>query len=133
MKIYDTPQSDLKDTDEIDSSSGRSITTSVLGFIAFSIYLVPYMFIPQFSETFASFGSDIPWLTTAVIKLNILFLLLSLLSLFLNLVWVVRWLNPKVVALLFKVSVGNIIVSFLCLFICFVAMYLPVFYIGTVL
>jgi len=133
MEIYDTPQSTIGNDNDTKSGVGKSIIASVLGIIASLIYIALYKAIPQFEETFTSFGADLPWFTSFVTKIDHLFWVPSLFSLLIFTIWLVRIIKPEKVAPLLIVSILNVSAAFICIPLCMVAMYLPIFQLGAVL
>lgn len=111
-------------------NQSRAIATSAFSIIAALLFLAPYWAIPQFSETFSAFGTELPLLSQLVISGRVLYLSLFVVSLLLNLVWFVRADKPIAEVLFFRASIVAIIVSAVCLGVTMFAMYLPIFSLG---
>lgn len=105
----------------------RAVATSVFASLAALMFIGPYWIMPQFSETFSSFGTDLPTLTLWVINGRVFYLGLFVVSILLNLVWLVRTINPLFEAMAFRISIAAIITSTICLALTFYAIYLPIF------
>jgi len=132
MDIYETARTKLSNKNERDGDNRSGSTCSVLSVFAAVIYWAIVRFVPNFVETFQSFGADLPWLTRTIISIYPLFLILLIGSLLLNLVWLAKVHKPKWVPILVRLAVCNFIIAVISFAVALVSMYYPIFQLGQV-
>ncbi|MBS0308992.1 MAG: hypothetical protein JSS58_08480 [Proteobacteria bacterium] len=88
--------------------------------------IVPMFVVPAFTKVFDSFGSDLPFLTITVLRYYLAFWLLPVLVLIVRLFWPVRRNRAKVSCL------TGVIGMLLALLVSAIALYLPIFKMGSV-
>jgi type IV pilus assembly protein PilC len=130
--IYKTPQSDF--SGEV---SGISVTRKILWAIGIlftaSIYGAIYKVVPQFAETFSSFGADLPLLTRVSIDLHNVFIWFAVVSLLFISFLIVSIFNEKYADIMLKISKYNLTLSVVIFVLFMISMYLPIFTLGNVI
>ena len=130
--IYTTPKSKLSERE----ISGISLTRKILWVIGIlftaNIYWAITKVVPQFSETFLAFGTDLPFLTLIAIGAHSIFKWFAVVSLLLILFLIVNIFNEKYAKFMLKLSKYNLIASIAIFVLFMISMYLPIFMLGSV-
>lgn len=126
QNIYEPPKSQIAHLPQGVGLKRKILCTLFAIFSAF-LYRGIYTVTPQFAETFASFGSDLPWLTSIAIGIGRGFLWIAVISLLPCFIWLDGFINTKFSLLIFKASKWLLVLAVLIFFLNLVAMYLPIF------
>lgn len=110
----------------------KRIVITIMCIVTFFLLRVPEQIAPQFAETFAAFGTELPSLTLLMMALVPIYVPASYITALPLLIWFTFLFSPNQQALLFKS--GLIInLSAFAIFILFIAaLYLPILQLGAV-
>ena len=131
---YNTPHSDIRDKPIQNSVSlAKLLTSTALMVISGFIYIGMYLVIPQFEVMFQELSAELPVLSLFILKSYPFYGTLYLIGL---LPFIILLLNShysrKNKKILFTLIVSNFILTFVVMMFVLIAMYLPVFYTGTI-
>jgi len=122
--IFTPPSSDISSNVQQKFAVWKKVLTSLLAVLPAAVYLLAYNVLPQFMQTFSSFGSPLPKETLLVIELRPALPVLSLLSLSPAFIWWCR--KSKMQFWIFIFSLGNATLGILAYYFFTWALYAPI-------
>lgn len=131
--IYSTPERNLSEGATARISIIRKILWSIGIVFTANTYKAIDKAVPQFVETFSSFGADLPLMTRIAIHAHGAFHWISIISLLLILFLVVSIFNEKYAKVMLKISKYNLFISISVFVLFMISMYLPIFMLGSVI
>lgn len=130
--IYESPKSNVSTDLQTKLGIGRRlIWTAAIIFTAI-LYRGINKVAPQFAETFASFGTELPSITQFFVKAYPVFIWFGIASLFPISFWLVSLFSEKYALKIIKISKYNLWLALFCFVLFMFSVYLPIFSIGTV-
>ncbi|PUA29808.1 MAG: hypothetical protein B0W54_04400 [Cellvibrio sp. 79] len=126
QNIYEPPKGQLV-TGPVKVSLKQKILCTLFAIFTASLYRGIYKVTPQFAETFAAFGSELPWLTSIAVDVGHSFLWIAIISLLPCLIWFDGFINIKYSLFILKTSKWMLLVALLMFSLNLIAMYLPIF------
>ena len=108
----------------------KIFTGTVLTLITIFAYWLLGEIVPQFIETFAAFGSELPYLTILTVSAIPLYKWVAYFSEVLYVVFIISTVTNKGFSIVYKSIVWSFVFALVIFVAGFVAMYLPVFTIG---
>lgn len=126
QNIYEPPKSQIAHIPPCVGLKQKILCTLFAIFAAF-LYRGIYTVTPQFADTFAAFGNELPWLTSIAVNVGRGFLWVAVISLLPCLIWLDGFINTKFSLLIFRASKWLLVLAILIFLLNLVAMYLPIF------
>lgn len=133
VEIYKPPASDLQDSQTTkDAKFPKKLRGSVLAILTVWFYFGLNKIVPQFADTFSSFGADLPALTILSIKISVAFVWFGFLSIAILIFWLMCITFSAYENVAYKIIKYLFYLSISILTIILISMYLPIFQLGTV-
>ena len=125
--IYEPPKSKvLNDVQTKLSIKRRLLWTAAIIFTA-SLYGGINKVAPQFAETFASFGAELPSITRFFVNAYPVFYWFNIVSLFPIIFWLVNLFSERYALVIIKISKYNLRLALFCFALFMFSVYLPIF------
>lgn len=101
-----------------------------LSMVSAMLYYMVYMIIPQFSETFSTFGNKLPLVTHTFFSIRQAYLWLFATTLVLIAAWAFAFIVRPRHKLIKSITLYNFVAAMALLVFMLIAMYLPIFSLG---
>ena len=130
--IYETPESNLELKTPVEISTFGKVLCTLMSLATVIIYRGLHKIMIPFSDTFNSFGADLPLLTRLIIKISGVFPYFSMLCFAPMLIWLGFLWGKKFERIIYKVGGRNFQISLVVFIISMFSLYLPIFQLGEV-
>ena len=127
-EIYKTPKSNLNVNEN--NKFNKKLKGSILAILAAWFYFGMRKVVLQFSETFSSFGGDLPAITSFSIRSSVILKYMGILSTLILVAWLLCILFSCYEKVAYKIVRYNFYVFLIILTITMFSMYLPIFQLG---